>query len=505
MTVETASLSSAQGAPRRGLFAGARGGWLGRLVVALGAGWSLLFILVGTGFRLQLYGDGSIFSYSVAVRDGWGFHFRDIAARLFVFLYAHLPAETYVGLTDDARGAIALYGLLFFAAPLLGLVATFAADRSGGRIIFRGACLSTAVLCPMVFGFPTEMWIAHSLFWPALALCHYARRGLAGSAAVLAALLALALTHEGALVVAVAILATVALRGLRDAAFLRTAGALLIVLAVWAAVKVALPPGAYYGRIIPAAELNFIDVRKFVTMPFFVLLLVTLAGYGAMVLALRRIAPTRAAAGATAIIALALAVYWLRFDQSLHTQDRYYVRTAILFVTPALGALAALCAVQAEGGLRLPSALLRRLAETLADGGRALARGRAGQAVAGALALVTLVQAVETAKFVASWTHYEAALQALATGAASDPALGDTRFVSSERLGADLSRMSWSTTTPFLSVLVAPGLTPARLVVDPTAGYFWLTCARATASENSARAIPAESRHLIRVQACLHR
>jgi hypothetical protein len=77
--------------------------------------------------------------------------------------------------------------------------------------------------------------------------------------------------------------------------------------------------------------------------------------------------------------------------------------------------------------------------------------------------------------------------------------------VSSARIGADLNRLDWSTTTHFLSVLVAPGLAPRRLVIDPSVGYFWLTCDLATAIEKADNPIPVESRMLIRVHACLHR
>lgn len=504
MTAETAGLLSADELPRA-VAVGAHGGWLRRFVIAGGLGWAILFILVGVAWRLQLYGDGSIFSYSVAVRAGWAFHFRDIASRLFVFVSSHLPAETYVALTGDARGGIALYGLLFFAAPLAGLLATLAADRSGGRVIFCGACLSTAALCPMVFGFPTEMWIAHSVFWPALALSQYARRGLAGGTALFATLLALAFTHEGGLVLAVVIVATVALRGVRDAAFLRAAGTLVAVLVIWVAVRVAVPPEDYYARIIPAAAFNFIDATKLLTMPFFVLLLAALASYAAAFMLLRRQAPRKAAALAGAVVALGLAVYWLWFDRALHTQDRYYVRTAILFATPVLGGLAALCALRAEGALRLAPPVLARLANLIAERTIGFAHGSAARGLAGALALLMLAHAVETTKFVAAWSRYESALKALAMGQASDPGLGNPRFVSSERLGADLNRLSWSSTTHFLSVLVAPNFTPARLVVDPTAGYFWLTCAQASASEKASLSIPVESRRLIRLHACLHR
>ena len=38
-----------------------------------------------------------------------------------------------------------------------------------------------------------------------------------------------------------------------------------------------------------------------------------------------------------------------------------------------------------------------------------------------------------------------------------------------------------------------------------SAGYFWLNCALATASEKADSPIPVESRRLIRVHVCLHR
>jgi hypothetical protein len=162
-------------------------------------------------------------------------------------------------------------------------------------------------------------------------------------------------------------------------------------------------------------------------------------------------------------------------------------------------------AVHAEDRLRLPADWMARLAERLAGAVGALARGEAARAAAGAILLLTLAHAVETIKFVAGWTRYEAAVRALAMGTASDPALGDPRFVSTERIDADTNRLRWQTTTHFLSVLVAPGFLPNRLVIDPTAGYFWLTCQKATAIEQADLALPVESRRLIRIYSCLHR
>jgi len=68
-----------------------------------------------------------------------------------------------------------------------------------------------------------------------------------------------------------------------------------------------------------------------------------------------------------------------------------------------------------------------------------------------------------------------------------------------------LNRLAWNSTTPYLSVLVARGLQPTRLVVDPDTNYFWLSCETATKSEYVSTAIPAESRSLVKRYACLHR
>jgi hypothetical protein len=89
--------------------------------------------------------------------------------------------------------------------------------------------------------------------------------------------------------------------------------------------------------------------------------------------------------------------------------------------------------------------------------------------------------------------------------AASDPALGDAHFVSSHRIDAHLNRLSWFSTTHFLSVLLAPKFTPSRLVVDPSANFFWLSCKTATANFIAKRVLPSESRRLVQVYSCLHR
>jgi hypothetical protein len=208
--------------------------------------------------------------------------------------------------------------------------------------------------------------------------------------------------------------------------------------------------------------------------------------------------PALAAVAAACLVALVLAAYWLSIDHALHAEQRYPLRTVQLMTTAGLGLLAAAYALKAEGRLKLFVPLLFPAVSLLA--GDAIVG-----AIPGAIILILLVHVVETAKFCLAWQDYQTAVQALAMGEAADPALGNASFVSSARIRSDLNRLSWFSTTPYLSVLVAPGYAPARLVVDPAATYFWLTCRTAEANEAADRAIPVESRRLVRLYACLHR
>jgi hypothetical protein len=470
---------------------------LGALVRGAGLGWAVLFVVVGLVFELHLYGDGSIFSYAIATGETWTFHWHNIPARLFVHVLTHVPAEAYVRVTGDAGGAIALYGFLFFAAPLLGLALTYAADGSEGRTIFTFACLSTACLCPLVFGCPTEMWIAHSAFWPAVALAHCARRDALGAAAVLLAMLALALSHEGGLVLAASIAVPLLIKGPRSLPFLRAAGAFLAVLAVWAAVKVLVPPDAYYAAIIDRATTLFMDVAA-LAQPALLVPAVAVAAHLVLVATLKEIAPGRANVVSGAMVAAGLAVYWMWLDSSLHAESRYTFRTALFIGTGLLGALAGVLAKSTEQPSE-PSPASVVLLRT------AIARLTPWRAAAGAIVLIGLVHAVETKKYVSAWTDYKGAVRALAIGSAADPQLGDAGFVSADRIGERLNLLSWFSTTPYLSVLVAPGHQPQRLVVDPNGAYYWLACKTAAASLAGPRALPQESRRLVRVYSCLHR
>ena len=92
----------------------------------------------------------------------------------------------------------------------------------------------------------------------------------------------------------------------------------------------------------------------------------------------------------------------------------------------------------------------------------------------------------------------------LAMSTESDPALGDPRFVSAERISPALAPLSWFSTIPYLSIIVS-NFSPGRLVIDPAGNYFWLSCETATRSRDAERAVPVQTRELVRIYSCLHR
>lgn len=468
-----------------------------RLAIVAGITASVLFIVVGLTTRLQMFGDGSIFSYAVAAQDAWAFHWHNISGRLFVYLYAYVPAEAVVALSGSATAGIAVYGLLFFSAPLLGLLLTFFADRSTGRVLFTYACLSTAALCPLVYGAPTEMWMAHALFWPALALCLYAPPDARGRTVVFITLLALIFTHEGAIVFAGVILFAVFLRGWRNVLFARAIAAFAVAMAIWLVVKLAIRPDDYIAGVMNAAAFKFIDIGN-LTEPAFVLLAAAIAIDDLLAIMFRRLAPRKAHVTSLTVCVILLATYWFWFDRSLLAEDRYNLRTVLLILTPAFGLMAAVRTMDETTRAQSPLPFLSSIAA-------AIERAANPRIIFSALVLTLLVHTVETTKFIWGWTHYKAAIAALATGNASDPTLGDPRFVSSKRIDPALNRLSWNSTTPYLSVLLAPGMKPERLVIDPNTGYFWLACDTAKRSERDSAALPSDSRQLIRAYSCQHR
>src|SRR4051812_4177156 len=366
------------------------------LIVGTGLCWSVVFPVIALFYQLELYGDGAMFSYAVAVRDAWAFHWHNISGRTSVFLLTLLPAEALVRITNSPSAGIIAYGLLFYISPLMGLALTYAFDRSPGRIIFVYACGSTALLAPLIFGFPTEIWLAHAMFWPTLALSHYAKTTSSGALLVFTAWLLMAFTHEAALVLLLAIATTLAPRGLWSPAFVRAAINLMIVAILAAAAKIILPPDDYYAGAFLRAALHFFDLGIF-RVEFVLILLAAIIAYGAILMLLSIWLPRWACIWALGILLGLLSIYWLHLDHSVHASSRYYLRTALVVVTPLLGMLAALAALTREGivpnrlaGLR--HTLILPLGVTLC-------------APVSIFHVMILIHTIETSKFAASRIH----------------------------------------------------------------------------------------------------
>jgi hypothetical protein len=206
--------------------------------------------------------------------------------------------------------------------------------------------------------------------------------------------------------------------------------------------------------------------------PLVLTLAASLALYGT---ALRMRCRPMLAAG---LVAAALALWWGLADPPLHADDRYDLRLLLVGGVPLL---------LIGAGWHAAGRSMPRLSP---------------QGWLGALLVVTAVHAGETARFAWAWQGYLSAVRALAAGETADPTLGSPAFVSADRLPARFAPFAWSSTTPYLSVLVSDGFQPHRLVVDPSSGYDWFDCATATANAQRPAALPAATRAMVRDHAC---
>ncbi|MCB1510108.1 MAG: hypothetical protein KDJ36_04335 [Hyphomicrobiaceae bacterium] len=470
---------------------------LWHVVRLLGFGWAIAFVVIGVGTRLHVFADGGMFAYGIAVRDSWAFHWHNIPTRAAVWVYAHWPSELLVAATGAPSLGVALYGVLLFSAPLFGLLWTAAVDRSEGRVVLTAASASTALVLPLVFGFPTEMWVSHALFWPCLAMAHGGRVGIGWTVAMVMSMVALMLSHGGGVVFAGLVVASVLLRSQRRTGLMLPLAGLVAGAAVWLTMRLAFPPDAYFANVLGRAALLFLDVGGLGNSAIIAPLL---AAAGAVVLALL-LRHLRSAYGwqfGALCGAIGLLVYWQMFEPPLLAVQRYPLRTALFLIAPAFAGLAIAWLSRREAPM-LP--VVGPLRDAVLGGLAVVPR----PALAIVVALVTFSHLVETCRFVAAWGAYVRALEDLSSGAIADSWLGHEAFVSAHRISKHLQPLAWQSTTQYLSILVAAGYRPKRLVVDPDAGYYWLSCATARANAVAQRALPPEGRAMVARLSCLHR
>ena len=108
----------------------------------------------------------------------------------------------------------------------------------------------------------------------------------------------------------------------------------MIIAILAAAAKIVLPPDDYYADAFLRAALHFFDLEIFKVEVVLVLLAAIIA-YGAILMLLSIWLPRWACICALGILLGLLSIYWLHFDHSVHASSRYYLRTALVIVTPA--------------------------------------------------------------------------------------------------------------------------------------------------------------------------
>ena len=114
--------------------------------------------------------------------------------------------------------------------------------------------------------------------------------------------------------------------------------------------KIIIPPDEYYAEVLLRAALHFFDVKIFRGEHR----RAAVRDHGVMVFSswyFRGPHRTERTSTPRRLSLVLLSTYWFWFDHSIHASSRYYLRTALVIVTPIFGAIAALLAIYEDGRL----------------------------------------------------------------------------------------------------------------------------------------------------------
>ncbi|MCK8784429.1 hypothetical protein M0638_08560 [Roseomonas sp. NAR14] len=481
-------------------------GWLVGLYAAAALAAPLLYL----GWHLEAYADGSYFSFALLARQSWDYVWSNFPGRLSTFLLCVEPAAAWLALTGDDAGALRLYGMLFGAMPLLGLLASLAVLPRHARGELLWPAVSFLVFGLLTLGFPTETWLTQSAFWPLLFAIRHLPEHPAGRRGHLAALVLLGavyvFSHE-AMVLGLPLLALAALRlrgGPGGRRLLATVAAVFAALLLaWVAVKVGLrPPNAETTERVAANQFSLLMPKAQLTNPLLQKAGIVLALLvPAWLLWPRFLQTSRARRAAilsvaAAVLAAALVAAW-----GLYGPHRYAARAVVLFATPALGLLC----------------LLTRLdtGEALPAGDRPRVRFDAWPYLP-VVVLALVLHLGEGAKFLREWARFSALLGAVADGRApleGQPSLGllpegeppPPAGPGQGFPGRDTPwQLSWNWTLPFNSFLVAEGFAPRQIVHNRYARYDPVSCDQLRALAVAGTGLGEHGLRLLRDYACAH-
>lgn len=338
--------------------------------------------------RVTAFADGSFFVLSILTTDPWSFGWVSYPSRITAFVLTILPPFAIGRLTGDPGLAIATYSAIMGALPLAGLLATRFLSTPGAP--WPALCAaSTIVLAFNVAFFPTEMWLAHAMIWPLVAL---ATRPGAPLAAISVLSLATAFVHEAAVPLVGLALVHGALASRRPALL----AVLAVVIAAAILVKTLAPVvNDEIARTVGENALDFLSPGNFFTNVV-VSVLMALGLWAVMRMALR---PTSAWGEIMIVmtVCLAAAIQLLIWPGPPHVLRRYIARSLIFVgLATILGAAVA---------LQVLPGLANRIATW---------RERHIQPLLAAAAVIILVSAIghaaETARFLGHWQRLEQVL-----------------------------------------------------------------------------------------------
>jgi hypothetical protein len=445
------------------------------ILLALAVAGGLSVVAWTTG--LMLYADGALFSFIIGVGDAWGLVWHIMPARIAVYLLTVLPAETAHRWGLPALAAMRLYQALFVGFPFIGLAACRALLPHGQRWLLLFPALSILALAISTLGYPSETLLTLSGFWPALFGLRYAD-GRLRSAGLAVFFTAIFLFSHPGMVFALPLLPIAGFLRWRECPdrpvrhmLGRQAGATAILLALWAwrfAVEMRDPGIIRSGRHMWSLD----GLRDVVVLQPAIAIVVLYLGLWAA-WGWRRDRLALWAAPAFPAIALLFA---LCHTENVTPESHYYVRTALVFILPALGGVA----------------LWR---------GRSAPRGVITLAMTAALGVTQLLHNLS---FLHAWIEYRDSVVAIvAEGPARVVPLAQ---VLAQRAEPNAASIAWSWGQPYLS-LTLPGLPRyGAIVADPSPGsYSPFRCTQMNALAAQADWVPSETLALLKEYVCARR
>lgn len=423
------------------------------LLYVLSAGLLAIGAVAGAVCGVMAFADGGYFVFGMATGDPWHLFWNNVPQRAAAYVITIAPLEWALdrGLLSVAS-LLPIYSAVFLGFPVACMaLAPLSLGREQRRLLIYPA-LALAGIAPLLYGFPTEVWLMLGAFWVVLFTVIGRARARARLAVFALSLPVLLFLHDLGILLSLVILGFVALRALLDREKRVTAGVMLgvalPVLACWLWVKLYVPiPDPVFARQIAGNGAQMLDPRLMLKSgPLVAIALATLLVLG---LAWRRVDRGRAAIAAVLLFAVMVAAggYMLKPFIPGH----YTLRILVTGINLGLAGLAFMSDVS---GTPRP---------------RPAYAGMSGWTVLLATAVIAQ-QAVMTGFFLRDWSTYRSTLGGLASAPARTPDL-DLADLGPALAGADartrrivLTQMNWGWPTLYQNYVLS-NFRPHRLFV----------------------------------------